>query len=120
MIFIKILIAGSRSIKEFDLSEHIPKEVELIISGGAEGIDRVAEKYADKQRISKLILHPRYDKYGKAAPIKRNEAMVEIADVVLLIWDGNSRGTMHTLEYARKKGKTVNLITVEQGDDFKF
>ena len=120
MIFIKILIAGSRSIKEFDLSEHIPKDVELIISGGAEGIDSIAERYSDDKKISTLILRPRYDKYGNAAPIKRNEAMVDIADVVLLIWDGNSRGTMHTLEYAQKKGKTMNLITVERSEDFKF
>ena len=120
MIFIKLLIAGSRSIKKFDLSELIPRDTELIISGGAESIDQIAERYADEHKISKLILRPKHDEYGKAAPIKRNETMVDIADTVLIIWDGSSRGAMHTLQYAQRKGKTVNLITVEQGDDFKF
>ncbi len=106
----KILIAGSRSIKEFNLSEHIPEKTELIISGGASGIDAIAEKYADQNRISKLILRPRYDLFGKAAPLKRNEIMVDIADEVLIIWDGKSKGTKYTAEYAEKKGKPVTII----------
>lgn len=110
----KILIAGSRSISEFDFSPHIPKDSTLIISGGATGIDTLAEKYADKHRISKLILLPQYNLYGKAAPIKRNETMVDIADTVIIVWDGHSRGTKYTLEYATKKRKNIILITITQ------
>ena len=54
----KLLIVGSRSIKEFDLSPHISEETEVILSGGAMGIDRLAEEYADKHRLSKIILRP--------------------------------------------------------------
>ena len=114
MVFIKLLVVGSRNIKEFDLSGYIPKETELIISGGADGVDSIAEEYADNNKISKLILRPNYHKYGKAAPIKRNEVMVDIADAVLIIWDGISRGSMYTLKYAQKKNKTLNLITVKK------
>ena len=106
----KILIVGSRSIEDFDLTPYIPSGTEMIISGGAKGIDSLAERYADKNRISKLILRPRYDLYGKAAPIKRNEAMVDIADAVIVIWDGVSRGAMHTAEYAKKKNKATTVI----------
>ena len=108
----KILIAGSRNIDEFDLSPYIPKETTLIISGGAKGIDAIAEKYADEHKISKLILLPQYNLYGKSAPIKRNETMVNIADTVIIVWDGNSRGTKSTLQYSKKKNKNVILITV--------
>ena len=69
----KILIAGSRSIKNFDISEYVPKGVELIITGGAGGIDTIAEQYADKHRISKLVLRPDYQRYGKGAPLIRNK-----------------------------------------------
>jgi predicted Rossmann fold nucleotide-binding protein DprA/Smf involved in DNA uptake len=85
----------------------------LIISGGASGIDSIAEEYADKHRISKLILYPKYAVYGKAAPLKRNEIMVDIADEVLIIWDGKSRGTKYTADYAAKKNKKVRLIIAE-------
>lgn len=110
----RILIVGSRSIEEFDLSKYVPKSTELIISGGASGVDLIAEKYADKNKISKLILRPKYELYGRAAPLKRNEIMVDLADEVLIIWDGKSRGTKYTADYAVKKNKKVKLIIVEE------
>lgn len=105
-----LLIVGSRSITDFDLAPHIPKEVDTIISGGACGIDSLAEEYADFHRISKYILRPRYDLYGRAAPIKRNEQMVDMADSVLVIWDGVSKGAQYTLKYAKKKNKQITLV----------
>ena len=109
----KLLIAGSRSIMEFVLTAYVSPVTGLIISGGAKGVDALAEQYADEHRISKLILHPRYDLYGKAAPLKRNEAMVELADYVLVLWNGTSRGTKHTMEYARAMGKPITVVRCE-------
>lgn len=109
--YMKLLVAGSRSIKEYDLEGLVLEGVTLIITGGASGIDEIAEEYADKKRISKLVLRPRYDLYGKAAPLKRNEEMVEICDMALVIWDGKSRGAKYTIECAKRMGKTVKVIT---------
>ena len=108
----KLLIAGSRSIKEFDISEYIPPTTDMIICGGANGIDRIAEEYADKHRITKLVVRPRYDLYRKAAPLKRNETMIDICDSVIIIWDGTSKGTKNVIELAQKRGKTLTVITV--------
>ena len=106
----KLLIVGSRSITDFDLAPHIPPETTLIISGGACGIDTLAEQYADSHKISKLILRPQYDRFRRAAPLKRNEAMVDCADEVLVIWDGSSKGTAHTIRYAERTGKIIKVI----------
>lgn len=106
----KLLIVGSRSITDFDLSPYIPSDVDTIISGGANGIDKLAEKYADTRRISKYILRPRYELYGRAAPLKRNEEMVAIADAVLIVWDGRSKGTKYTLKYTEKTNKPLTLV----------
>lgn len=108
----KLLIAGSRSIKDLDISPYIPTDTELIISGGANGVDTLAEEYADKKRISKLILRPRYDLYRRAAPLKRNDEMVELCDKVLIFCDGVSKGTKHTIDYANKIGKPIEIITI--------
>ena len=107
----KLLIAGSRSIQDFDLSPYISADVDLIIAGGAIGVDTLAEAYADAHRLSKLILRPQYARYGRGAPIKRNQQMVELADEVLLIWDGVSRGTAQTLRYAQKLGKPCRVVS---------
>ena len=109
----KLMIAGSRGIDNFDLAPYIPQDTDCIISGGASGIDTLAEKYADKNRLSKIILRPRYDLYKKAAPLKRNDEMVKMADCILIIWDGISKGTKHTIDYATKLNKKINVITIQ-------
>ena len=109
----KLMVAGSRSITDIDISKYIPDGVELIISGGAAGVDTLAERYADEKKISKLILRPRYDLYGKAAPLRRNEIMADIADAILVIWDGASRGSAYTVRYARKIKKPLTVHIVE-------
>lgn len=106
----KLLIVGSRTITNFDLTGHIPEETELIICGGAKGVDTIAEQYADSHGIEKLIIKPQYEKFGRAAPIKRNEEMVDLADIVLAIWDGRSRGTKYTVQYAEQKNKKIIKI----------
>ena len=108
----KLLVAGSRGISDFDLSPYISQDVDVIISGGANGIDSLAERYADVHRLSKYILRPRYDLYGRAAPLKRNEQMVDMADSVLVIWDGHSKGTKYTVGYAKKANKPVTVIQI--------
>ena len=113
----KLLIAGSRGITEYDLAPYISADTDLIISGAAKGVDTIADQYADSKRISKLILRPRYDLYRRAAPIKRNERMVELCDSVFIIWDGKSKGTKRTIDYAAKFGKPVRVITVIPNQD---
>ena len=108
----KLLIVGSRSITDFDLSFYIPANVDTIISGGACGIDSLAEQYADSHRLSKYIIRPQYDLYGRAAPLKRNEQMVDMADELLIIWDGRSKGAQYTLKYAEKINKPFRLVRV--------
>lgn len=105
-----LLIVGSRSITDFDLSPYIPSDVDTIISGGASGVDSLAERYADMHRLSKYIIRPRYDVYGRGAPLKRNEKMVDMADAVLVVWDGRSRGALYTLNYAKKINKPTTMI----------
>jgi len=113
----KLLIAGSRSTTDFDLSPHVPEGVELIITGGAKGVDTLAEVYARERGIPVLTVKPCYGKYGRAAPIRRDEEMVDMADGVLVIWDGVSRGSKHTADYARKRGKPLTVVTVGPKSD---
>ena len=110
---VKVLVVGSRSIPAFDLSPYIPADCGLIISGGAPGIDRIAEQYATDYNIATQILKPDYKRFSKGAPLKRDEQMVEMADLVIAVWDGESRGTKYSIDYAKKTGKPVRVIQVK-------
>lgn len=105
----KLAVVGSRSIKAYDLSSLIPEETTEIISGGAVGVDTLAEQYARRHNLKLTVFLPEYDLYGRRAPFIRNRFIVEECDEVLALWDGISRGTMFTVGYAEKIGKPVHL-----------
>ena len=73
----------------------------------------LAEKYADENNIPKWIIKPEYEKYGKSAPLRRNKTIVENADIVVAIWDGESKGAKFTINYAKKIGKTLKIYIVK-------
>lgn len=110
----KLMIAGSRSIKEFDLKQYVPKEADVIITGGANGVDTIAEKFADDNKISKLVIRPDYSRYKRAAPLKRNEVMIDLSDKVLIIWDGKSKGSEYAIKYAQKRGKQLQIVNLAE------
>ncbi len=106
----RVAIIGSRSLTNVDISKFVPKNTTEIISGGARGIDTLAEKYADKNGIPKIIIKPDYKKYGRyVAPLKRNAVIVKLADVIIALWDGKSRGTKYTIDHAKKCGKPTKI-----------
>lgn len=109
----RVAIVGSRDLS-VDIEKYIPENTTEIVSGGARGIDTLAERWADQHNIPKLILKPDYDKYGRSAPIRRNETIVSAADMVVAIWDGKSRGTKFTIDYAKKCGIPVEIVLIEK------
>ena len=116
----KLLVIGSREVYDLGakaklrILELLEGDDPLFISGGARGVDSLAEDFITKLDFPKLIIRPDYNKYGKSAPLVRDREMVERADYVLAIWDGHSRGTKYTVDYARKLGKPCEIITVSR------
>ena len=116
---IKIIIAGSRTITDETkvsfaiangLCKLLPEDERgspciwdcEIVSGTANGVDKIGEKYA-KQWLIELKKFPAdWDKYGKRAGYLRNKQMAEYADALILIWDGKSRGSQMMLELAKQ------------------
>ncbi|MBO4452488.1 MAG: DUF2493 domain-containing protein [Clostridia bacterium] len=107
-----VAVTGSRSIKSFEIDKFIPPDTELIITGGAEGIDAIAEKFADRKGIKKLVIYPDYELYGKSAPLIRDKLIVDRADLVIAIWDGESGGTGYTISYAKRRGVPTQVYIV--------
>lgn len=108
----KIAIIGSRSINIENLEEYLPNNVTEIVSGGARGVDKSAEKFAKQNKLKLTLFLPEYDKYGIAAPIKRNLQIIKYADKVLAFWDGKSKGTENVIKTCQKIKKDITVIIV--------
>ena len=107
----KVAVIGSRGLNVSNLGDYLPQDTTEIISGGAKGIDSCAREYALAHGIKLTEFLPEYEKYGRAAPLKRNITIIENADLVLAFWDGRSKGTRFVIDNCRKMGVQVRVYT---------
>lgn len=114
----KLLIAGSRSI---ELENHFIQGILLqlgfwdwkeleIVHGGANGVDKSADNFADAWKLKKRVFLADWDNLGKRAGHVRNAEMAKYSDELILIWDGESNGSRNMLENMKKLGKPVYEI----------
>lgn len=108
----RLIIAGSRDIT----NEHIVQEaIELtnlwpiteIVLGGARGVDKLGEQWAEQEVIAVKAFPADWKQYGAQAGILRNIQMAEYADALIAIWDGSSPGTKHMIDTMVKVQKPV-------------
>ena len=76
-----------------------------------------AEKWPREDRIRRSRIIEKSDsvvitsnEYNSSAYFKRNRYMVDNSEVVVCCYDGKSGGTAYTVDYAKKKAKTVIQI----------
>lgn len=128
----KLAIIGSRSFNDFEmmlkfLNYHFNlRDITEIISGGANGADSLAKriateilqcKYTEFQAHWDSVAHPclikiRADgtRYNALAGMNRNEQIIEHCDAVLCFHDGISKGTLDSINKARKLKKNTVII----------
>lgn len=107
-----VTVAGSRNVTNCPklaqrLAELRPAEV---VSGGARGADALAAQWARANGVPLTEHLPDYAQYGSGATHRRNYDMAKAADVVLLLWDGASRGTLSTYRAAKALGRHVEWL----------
>ena len=87
-----------------------PPKVEMVISGGAKGVDTYAKIFAARHHIPYMEFAPQYSTYGKYATLKRNTQIVTESSTVLAFPTADSRGTLHSIREAKRLKR--NLIIV--------
>lgn len=107
----RTIIAGSRTITDYALVEKVIKEsgfeITKVISGMAKGVDTLGELWAHYNNIGCHLCPANWKKFGKSAGYIRNTEMAEIADALIVIIAGESRGSTHMLKIATEKGLQV-------------
>lgn len=117
----KLLIAGSRTFDDYPYLKWvidpliIEHKITEIISGGAKGADKLAEKYAKDHNLNMTVVPADWNTYGKSAGYRRNKQMVDMTNFTVVFWDGKSRGTEHTINLAREAGKLTGTCFFGSG-----
>lgn len=119
----KMAVIGSRTTGTVDFAGSLDKLVGLmnqkpteVISGGAKGYDTLAAQWAQARHLRLTEYKPDYERNGRGAPFIRNRRMVDEADLVVAFWDGHSRGTKYTIDYAIKQDKTIVIFGTHGND----
>jgi hypothetical protein len=81
-----------------------------IISGGANGADKLRELYGKENNLPVEIYPAEWDKYGKSVGYKINQNMSNNADGLIAFWNGKSKGTKHMIDITTKDGLKVIVI----------
>lgn len=116
----KVVVAGTRTFDDYSLvSAELDKILSAysdcditILSGTAKGADKLGERYAFEHGYALEKYPAKWEKYGDAAGPKRNLQMAEVADAVVVFWDGASKGSKNMIECAEKNGVYCKIISV--------
>jgi hypothetical protein len=114
----KVGIVGSRGFGDLAQVARYVRGLQpgtVVVSGGALGVDSVAEKEAGRLGMATEIY--RVDAEGAASRGEfarranaRNQLIVDASDRLVAFWDGESRGTADSIARARRAGKEVTVV----------
>ncbi len=121
----RIIIAGSRTINEYELIERWmdhytrfiinDRECE-VVSGGADGPDTLGELWAQRNGLPIVRFPVNWivkGKFHKGAAFIRNIRMAEYGTHLVAFWDTVSHGTKQMIDQARLRGLNVKVVEVE-------
>ena len=110
----KTIIAGGRDFKDYNLLKKQvdyyrlhKNEITEVVSGGAAGADSLGEMYAIENNIPIKVFNADWNKHGRAAG-----PMAEYADVLIAVWDGQSKGTKNMIDQMNKLNKPVFIVWI--------
>ena len=85
-----------------------------LVCGGAMGVDNEGAHWASHHDVPVKYFRPDWNKHGKAAGPIRNQEMAKYADVLLLIWDGKSKGSLSMRDAMEKLNKPIFEVRLSQ------
>lgn len=127
----RTIIAGSRSIKDYDVVFEAIRssgiDITEVVSGRAKGVDTLGEEFARNHGI-KVVPYPadwknlkvanakakqgKYGLYNVNAGRDRNRRMAEYSDALIAVIHNNSAGTAHMIRTAEEHGLVIHVCEV--------
>lgn len=120
----KLIIAGSRTLKpSFQFIKDSIRMLNInniteIVCGGAKGVDSEGQHFASHMNLPVKMFRADWDKNGKVAGPMRNKQMAEYGDLLLLIWDGESKGSKNMQLEIQKLKKPVYEVILKNNNEW--
>ena len=122
----RIIIAGCRYFEDYESLKKMAGEVIesiriaepeakiMIVSGGANGADKLGERFAKENGFDVKVFPANWTLYGKSAGPVRNREMLMFAKeqkgILIAFWDGVSRGTANMIKISKDAGIPVFIF----------
>lgn len=114
----RIAIVGSRNFIDYEKFCELIKDKlqkgDIIVSGGANGVDQMARRYALENLFFLNEFQAEWEIYGKLAGPMRNKKIIDNSDKMIAIIYGNSKGTRDAIDKMQKAMKPVEIIDLNQ------
>ena len=108
---LRLAVVGSRSFDNYSFMELVLSKFPhfILVSGGAEGADKLAERYAKENDLEVIIHKPEWKLYKRKAGMVRNTFIVRDCNAVVAFWDEKSKETKMIIDLAKKQKKLVYI-----------
>ena len=111
----KVGIVGNRTGWTYeDVKQKLVKyginKSDIIISGGAQGVDTYAEDFAKEIGAECVIYHPDPDTPSPQRYYNRNKKIAAQCSKLIAFDNKKHSGTLNTINYARKLGKKIIIV----------
>jgi hypothetical protein len=108
-----VAVVGGRDFTDYNrlkkILDSVKGKILSLVSGGANGADKLVEKYAKDNKFKIKVFQADWDSLGKKAGPVRNKQIVDKSDVIIAFWNGISKGTESTIKIARKSEKILKI-----------
>ena len=82
----------------------------LLHGGSPKGAERIAACWADNRKVPQIAFKPDWTRHGKAAPFKRNDQMLDVLPIGVIVFPGSGI-TDNLADKAKKLGIPVWTFT---------
>lgn len=84
----------------------------ILLHGGGDGAELIAARWAEARKVQQVVFRPDWKKHGKAAPFKRNDALIDAQPAGLLVFaHDNEHGIQQQLvRNATQAGIKVKIL----------
>ena len=81
----------------------------VLVHGGGPGVEKIAARWAERNGVQQVVCKPDWDKHGRAAPFRRNDALLNLLPKGVIAFPGSGI-TENLVDKARQLGIPVQRI----------